>query len=601
MAMGLLGGSLACRAQTNNWTSPSSGHWEDASWSLGILPAANQSVMITNAGSKAVGIFPTTPANFPGSMTVSNLMVSAPGGSRNTLLLNFVGTATPLKIQGACLVGTNGSMINLNSALVVGSNGLYLVGGDFWQQGGVTTVPEFGVESGNAAITNAMFTFGSAFLANGSSFTQSGGTVTSSDMTLSVATVNLQNGFFSTRLFIGEMGTGHLVQQGGRLESSSIFISDGDFLQHGGVVTNQGLTVGRTPSEASGFYLLDGGVLQSGYLSVQSGSFVQSNGVHTVTGEIAVYGFFEDYVALDFASYTLQKGWSSCAGMDVGMFGSFDQVDGTNQVSGDISVDATGFFLGAGMLCDSNTIVRRGELFLGETFYSTAFFQNGGVHCITNSLSCDGTYDLSAGTLIAPAIILRGELDIGPSPVATISNAISFDLAGTLQLSNSTQRLAAMSLSGNSLINFSSGACKLSFADRSGSLVWDSGATLIISNWNGSLSGGGMDQLFFGNSASGLLPSELQQIQFINPSGLPPGTWFAKLLPTGELVPTTQPLMTASLSGTKLLVQWPALNGFVLQAATNPGGPFEDIPNAPDPFTNDLAQFPQRFFRLRQP
>src|SRR6185437_8083332 len=82
---------LACLAQTNRWTSPASGHWEDSTWSLGILPAADQFVMITNAGSKAVGIFSATAANFPGTMAVSNLTVSAPGNSKNTLLLNFVG------------------------------------------------------------------------------------------------------------------------------------------------------------------------------------------------------------------------------------------------------------------------------------------------------------------------------------------------------------------------------------------------------------------------------------------------------------------------------------------------------------------------------
>src|SRR5262249_15322692 len=107
-------------AQINSWNSPSSGHWEDLSWSLGIRPAANQSVMITNGGFKAVGIFPTTPINFPGAMTVSNLMVSGSSNSQNTLLLNYAGTAVPLNVISNCTIGTNGLLLSLHSGLRIG-------------------------------------------------------------------------------------------------------------------------------------------------------------------------------------------------------------------------------------------------------------------------------------------------------------------------------------------------------------------------------------------------------------------------------------------------------------------------------------------------
>src|SRR5688572_7597634 len=66
-------------ADTNSWTKPGSGNWEElASWSLGVLPDATQSVMFTNAGWKALAIGANTARNFPQSMRVQSLRVDAP-------------------------------------------------------------------------------------------------------------------------------------------------------------------------------------------------------------------------------------------------------------------------------------------------------------------------------------------------------------------------------------------------------------------------------------------------------------------------------------------------------------------------------------------
>jgi len=219
---------------------------------------------------------------------------------------------------------------------------------------------------------------------------------------------------------------------------------------------------------------------------------------------------------------------------------------------------------------------------------------------ITNALTCADECALNGGITVVPRIILYGYMEIGPSPTEVITNTVSFELSGVLAVTNTTQDLGPIILTGSSGINFESGNCAVRFASSSGQ-SWVNVATLTISNWNGSLLGGGTDQLFFGNSASGLTTAQLQQIQFSNPSGLPPGSWFAKLLPTGELVPTEQPTMTLSLSGTGFVVQWPPNGGYVLQAATNANGPFEDVPNAVDPFTNNAPQSSSRFFRMRHP
>ena len=63
---------------------------------------------------------------------------------------------------------------------------------------------------------------------------------------------------------------------------------------------------------------------------------------------------------------------------------------------------------------------------------------------------------------------------------------------------------------------------------------------LSILNWSGSLLGGGTDQLHFGAPLTpGVTAQQLSQIQFVNPDGLPAGTYMAMYSPTdvSELVP----------------------------------------------------------------
>src|SRR2546430_2599546 len=107
-------------AQMNSWINPGSAAWEGASnWSLGIRPAANQTVSIANGGYKAVGISSSTVSGFPDSMTVSNLSVSAPANALSVLLLNYAGTSVPLHVLDVGSIGANGSIQNFYSSLQV--------------------------------------------------------------------------------------------------------------------------------------------------------------------------------------------------------------------------------------------------------------------------------------------------------------------------------------------------------------------------------------------------------------------------------------------------------------------------------------------------
>src|SRR5580765_1668840 len=103
----------------NHWTNIHSAPWESSSWSLGILPASNQTVTITNDGYKGVGIDSATFSGFPSSLIMSNLVVAAPTNALSTLLLNYTGLFAPLKVLNACTIGTNGAIDNFAGSFEV--------------------------------------------------------------------------------------------------------------------------------------------------------------------------------------------------------------------------------------------------------------------------------------------------------------------------------------------------------------------------------------------------------------------------------------------------------------------------------------------------
>ena len=106
----------------NAWIKPGSGDWQDqTAWSLGVLPAPNQTIMLTNQGWKAIAIGPSTAPNFSGSLDVSSVILGGYTDSFNLLLLNYAGFEVPLT-TGNLLVGTNSGVTVLASVLSVSTN-----------------------------------------------------------------------------------------------------------------------------------------------------------------------------------------------------------------------------------------------------------------------------------------------------------------------------------------------------------------------------------------------------------------------------------------------------------------------------------------------
>ncbi len=114
----------------NSWTD-GNGKWETAgNWSVGSAPSTNDPAdFITKAGNNTVTIDATTSGSFPSTLTINNLLLSAPVGLTNTLLLSAAGTNAPLRVLGRLTLDGRGILTVSNSALrtdgdlIIGSSG----------------------------------------------------------------------------------------------------------------------------------------------------------------------------------------------------------------------------------------------------------------------------------------------------------------------------------------------------------------------------------------------------------------------------------------------------------------------------------------------
>ena len=136
-----------------------------------------------------------------------------------------------------------------------------------------------------------------------------------------------------------------------------------------------------------------------------------------------------------------------------------------------------------------------------------------------------------------------------------IENFTPMELAGgTWNTGGYSEVLGTLTLSANSTLDLANGASIINFADSSGK-TWDSNETLFITNWSGSATGGGTDQVYFGNTADGLTGGQLGRIIFVDPYG-DGKNYAARILDTGEIVPIPEPGAIAAGIGLFGLIAW---------------------------------------------
>lgn len=583
----------------NSWTKSTDGNWADSFWSLGILPDNTQSVLITNGGQKSVSITTDTANNYPSSLRVNELTLSG----TSTLLLDHV--SSPFLVNDGLTVNAGATVSNLSSALIAGGTtgpAIRLNGGQIFQDGGLVEANSYSSFAGDYYLMSGEADFGFILQSSGT-FNQYGGSASVS-LICDGGSFQLHDGQLVLGLdpdlscsFVQDGGTNYIIT--GRYGAAGLHLHPFDVLDH----FPRNLT-------------LNGGYLFTDNADIGwAGNFGQNGGTAVITNTMEIYGSGDSRghpVSWTFGRYSKSNGLLSAREIEISSHAaSFWQGDGITTVSDSIQFVGNSYAMVSSFGVGGGTVTCSNLLYAGGT---VDLIQSGGDLVVSNLLLFGGyfvgyqyygyiipprfaRYDFSDGTLVASNIEIDAEWIIGSSAqVGRIANPGYCQMGGILDIGDANEQLGRFILSSNALINFTGSSTKLSFANSSAE-TW-SPVTLSISNWNGSLNGGGNEQLKFGTNASGLSASQLKQIRFINPAGFPNGLYLAKMLNTGEVVPYATSL-AFSQTGNDLVLSWTDSN-FVLQTATNVAGPYLEVPDAASPYTNVLPDTPQRFFRVQR-
>ena len=148
----------------------------------------------------------------------------------------------------------------------------------------------------------------------------------------------------------------------------------------------------------------------------------------------------------------------------------------------------------------------------------------------------NGSNSYTGATTIGAGTLLLGANNALPASSALVLSGGTLSTGGYSQATSSP-----LTLQGNSVIDLGVGSTSVLSVGDSSAATWTPGMTLIVEDWNGALAGNGTERLMFGSSTSALTGTELGDIQFLNPAGLPSATYSAQILSTGEVVPIPEP------------------------------------------------------------
>jgi hypothetical protein len=611
----------------NTWTKTTSGYWEEPFWSLGRLPAEGDTVSFYNEGYKALAVGSVTASNYPAALSMDRLIVQ---GSNNLLLLNWAGTAVPLRVA---------TDFNLFSGAGLNSHASAIDAATFNNGGramfGDTAVANFGTANigfagpGELIISNATISSDRMLIGRTGSGTVNqyggfnrvrssqprealvvdiagfynlrGGMVEAETMHVegiasAVPKLTVSGGTLNVR---GELGLEDgLLIEGGTVQAGILpLFWGGEVTQTGGKNTAGVISLG-SGDNAQGRYLLSGGTLISTNLHAgpsmgSRGYFDQTGGAHT-NKSMTVWGYDRTRQHHVSGWYTLGAGLLASEAIYV-WGGSFYQGGGSNYV-GNLALNYTGsYVLSNGLLQASNIIVTSSSAFYSD--FRSVFYQGGGRTRIENELRVDqySTFRIDGGTLTISNITVHGAF----VALAAVTNSGKITLnGGALSLGGPpTHQFGTLGLSLGGGLRLPDAPATVRFKE-SRSVPWDSGAALVITNWSGSTDGGGADRVIFGSNAQGLSPAQLSQVRFRNPVGFAAGTYPAKILATGEIVPTKPEKIAYTRTLSELRLSW---NGnYELWTATNISGPYTRVTGAVNSYTASLAD-PQRYFQLRPP
>lgn len=546
-------------------------------------------------------------------MTVSNLTIRSAPNMLNLLLLNYFGTAVPLTVSYGLTLQDGAEILNFDSGLDVQSGTILVTNSQISQDGGffLATNAPMTLQHAVYNLTNGIFQGGvvSLGMAVSAQFNQYGGTVLITDLVFGTSAAGGSGGGGAYSLYGGNLILPGGLNLVGEDNSTSAYLQEDGTNQTTQVSIEPGL-FGISPS-----FTLNGGLLADSNVSVLADNFGsitvnQNGGAHVITNTLAITGSAANGSTVLPATYNLNGGTLTAGVIDLDGDGGdsvFAQSNAMTQ-AGTVYAHSVGYY------SSHNTTITLAGGVLSCSNYTTddgggRLNQSGGALVVSNLLDFGGsrniggytpmfiygTYTFTGGTVAVSNISMTGNWIIGDGSTNRISNSGFFSLSHRLQIGNAIEKLGRFILASNATIDLAGNASQLSFSNSSGQ-VWAADATLVVTDWNGNLSGGGAEQLKFGTDQSGLTSGELTQIEFAIGTNLYP----AKILSTGEVVPDQEigASLAYSAQGNNLVLNWPA--GWSLQTATNVLGPYFDISNETSPYTNDMTLDQQRYFRLRQ-
>ena len=235
-------------------------------------------------------------------------------------------------------------------------------------------------------------------------------------------------------------------------------------------------------------------------------------------------------------------------------------IDGAGNSTSNLNVESGSHIISANIVLSANTnfnisgstsLTVSGDI---ETTANKGLTKTGaGTLTLTGQNTYTGGTTISAGTININrsggnalnditgghniTINSGGTLLLGSADQINNNNQMTLD-GGTFNTGGFNESLNKLTLSSTSTIDLGSGASVLTF--NSTTENW-AGGNLNITNWSGSISGGGTDQLFFGSNSNGINSNRLAQIRFVNPAGFATGTYGAIQLNSGEIVPIPEP------------------------------------------------------------
>lgn len=260
--------SSASQAQTNSWIQ-SSGAWQaPANWSLAQAPTNTQSLIISNDLTKIITIDSTTSGSFSNTLTVTDVILSAPNGATNTLDLSNAGTSAPLSVLNDFIVSSGGLLRLAGSGLLMETNAAAAA-----------------TNSASAVLSNGVLTVdGTLLISSSGVIAANTGIYVGLDTNANGQVVCAGGQLLLTNTppsAIGVNGTGQMIISNGQVQTAANFLFVGSGIGSQGTLSVAGGNFIGSPNARLVIGMETGAV---GVVTVTGGSIVITNSLMTLVG-----------------------------------------------------------------------------------------------------------------------------------------------------------------------------------------------------------------------------------------------------------------------------------------------------------------------------